>query len=407
MNDLSPRRSGAGRLLFDGLAYVFLALVPLTGLAGVAYQTPTISGLVGGIYKGPAPVVSGAVSTSANLSLSGRLITVPASARLAANAASYAVSALRLTPYGMIGAAAAAWLASAGITSTPDGQVVTLPPADPSSMSAEEATHYLSQSSTAVYNNMGAIDLCYAHGFQYFFMTTYGTSTIDLGCMSSTGWYDILGWSYLNMPIAPAETTRVATDDDYAPLSASPLPDSVADELADTSGVPVDPVQVAPGDVALGSPYKKPDGTWAQARAKITPTSDGRVAITPYEVPVPAPEGTPVAQPDFVPDGEPVATGTETQPDPCDLNPDRVGCVSLGEPVDQPVNKTDSVMSITPEPISMPGMCPAAKQVVTPFGTIELSYDPACQFATQIRPVVLALGLFMAGMIFVGGLRNG
>ncbi len=387
MNDLSRARYGAGRLLLGGVAALFLASLSVGASAGVAYQTPAYTGVASGIYKGPAPVVSGAIRTTATLNLSGRLITVPASARIAANAAQYAVPLIRASNPLLLGASVLLWLAASSIE--PDGaggySVPSTMPAIYSDWSV------LCQKDTSC-----ALNSC---------IEMFGSCTLvqeQPNCF-------IRRSSGANVYVASCghPVRAPASDTDWNRLAGTPLPDAAADELADSHGVPVDPPQVAPGDVATGSPFRKPDGTWAQPRARITPMPDGSVAISPYEVPVAAPDGTPQPQPDYIPEGDPVAPGTETQPDPCDLHPDRAGCVSLGEPVDQPVSKTTQALTITPESVSMPGSCPAPKQVETPFGTIALSYDPACQFATTIRPVVLALGMFMAAMIFVGGLRNG
>jgi len=38
---------------------------------------------------------------------------------------------------------------------------------------------------------------------------------------------------------------------------------------------------------------------------------------------------------------------------------------------------------------------------------VEMSFDPLCQYATTLRPLVLALAWLSAGVLFIGGVRNG
>lgn len=85
--------------------------------------------------------------------------------------------------------------------------------------------------------------------------------------------------------------------------------------------------------------------------------------------------------------------------DLCEKQPDLLQCKTLGEPGTEPAiqNQNKGVGSITPF-ASGAGSCPAT--VALPRGA-EFSYAPMCNFASGVRPIVLAIAWLLAGgMIF-------
>jgi len=94
--------------------------------------------------------------------------------------------------------------------------------------------------------------------------------------------------------------------------------------------------------------------------------------------------------------------------DPCDEHPDRVGCVDLGEPTPgNPIPEEKNINVISPVTVGGSGSCPA--DIVTAFmgQTITIGFDNLCTLASYIKPMVLALAWLSAGLIFVGGIKNG
>ena len=99
----------------------------------------------------------------------------------------------------------------------------------------------------------------------------------------------------------------------------------------------------------------------------------------------------------------PVAPENETK-DPCELNPERVGCKELGLPDDVTLPTEErGVSSVTPVVFAANASCPA--DVPLPHGA-SLSWSYPCQLATGVRPFLLALAWLAAGLIVIGAVRS-
>lgn len=103
---------------------LFACLLMLGGsaMAGYAYPVPPagVQALPGGLVGFGGATASGTFSagkmaTNVVVQVAGSNVTVPASMRLAANAAQYAVAAARLNPAGLVTGALATWLLTAGL----------------------------------------------------------------------------------------------------------------------------------------------------------------------------------------------------------------------------------------------------------------------------------------------------
>lgn len=115
--------------------------------------------------------------------------------------------------------------------------------------------------------------------------------------------------------------------------------------------------------------------------------------------------GSTTTAPEIKKTEEPKAAFCEENPDSsmcadaCQENPDLLQCISIGDPTpgDPVKSENKSVSSITPF-ASGAGACPAS--VALPKGA-EFSYAPMCNFASGVRPIVLAIAWLIAGgMIF-------
>lgn len=404
------------------LLHLLAALLLITTLAftprahAASSSKPIIDGLTGGTYKPlstPALTGNNFVATGRVL-VNGKWINIPGYVPPASTAAQAARTSLWLNPW-LIGASLLAWSGDAGLGSDQVGWTMTLPLDDSQSDPNLEyrwssAFPWESSGSAAcstVYSACAADGQCNGvAGFFYSSATntcryvyaghiqTYGSplnTRQSATCPSgSTG-------SPPNCVSEPQ--TRPATEDDFDALP-DPSPQALA-ELAPQVGVPVDDPVYQPIDVDIGTPYTKPDGSTAQQRAKISPAGNGDVWIDTYEQPVTDSQGNPVQNP------EPVDL-PESQLTQCDKYPDTVGCARLGSIPDETLlTENRSIALIQPVDIGNAGQCPAPMTATVAGMTIEWSFDPLCQYANALRPLVLALAWLSAGVIFIGGVRNG
>lgn len=81
----------------------------------------------------------------------------------------------------------------------------------------------------------------------------------------------------------------------------------------------------------------------------------------------------------------------------CDKYPNASGCDELGTPtdVDLPTQTVNVALSPT---LSAAGSCPAPISIPVLGKTYSLSWQPVCDFATGVRPIVLALSWLGAGL---------
>lgn len=195
------------------------------------------------------------------------------------------------------------------------------------------------------------------------------------------------------------------------------LPDPSPNVLADgfnklpqlkTQGVPFDPASTkfTPYSEWLGQPYFK-DGSWYRDRMDISPCPTASqptrvcVDIGPQKF-----EGS--TDPQTIPSQ---ATGTATgsapkeQADFCKKNPQSIACAELGELEPEafdPIEKPFQVVAQSPWG-SGDASCPAPKVInLHEGGTVTLSYQPACDFFSGVRPAILALAWLAALYIALG-----
>lgn len=86
----------------------------------------------------------------------------------------------------------------------------------------------------------------------------------------------------------------------------------------------------------------------------------------------------------------------------CELTPNAVGCMELGEPPSGEVEKRTEVLSFSAESISLPSGCPAP--VSLPGGKV-VDYSPICQTASSFRPFVIAAAAMSACLMVLAAVR--
>lgn len=214
-------------------------------------------------------------------------------------------------------------------------------------------------------------------------------------------------------------------------LSPKPMPERVPFELPYPSPLPIEHpspfINPAPGPdpahrprfVPSGDPVPNPNyDPQAQpspenepyiqpgTRIKPSPTPDSpwRVEIEPVNIPTPSPDPQP-EQDDPSPDHKPKP---EDQQSLCEKHPDIVACAKMDEVEPEEVNNEDKTLTITPkagwgnESASCPA--PVTKQVAGL--ALEMSWQPFCDFASGIRPVVIAMAWLSAALFVLGVARR-
>lgn len=380
----------AAMLLISPYARASVVLVPsVSGYSAASggYRAPA-----GSFTFAPAANV-GSYGASGVVNVGGKAVTVPASLRMASNAGQFIKSGLKLNPWAIAGTLAAGWLIDQGLSYV-DGQGWQL--ASPNNQQFPESW----------------VTGCANYGYPFQAGTLHVTvlseplSGIPAGNAACVGNYltsyspdgrEAVAVNYGPYQLVPYP----ATDDDWDALP-DPSPD-LAPELPYApympDGAPVDApnYDFAPMSVPVGEPYTKPDGSTAQPMAKVSPNGDA-VTVDTYEQPLTDAQGNPV------PDPQPVDTAEPT-PDHCAANPSTVGCTQLGTPsAAEPLNTLEVPVSVDTTSVGGAGSCPA--DVTTSIYGITWSYQPVCDFASAIRPLIIGFAWLSFAYIVVGAVRT-
>lgn len=193
-----------------------------------------------------------------------------------------------------------------------------------------------------------------------------------------------------------------ATDADLA-TALQTMPDPVKNGLVEVGApLPVqDPVvNPAPQRIPASEPYTDPlTGERVRDVINVRPTPDGKYAdIEPSkEVLDPATD-----QPKTDEQGNP--ENDKPEDDFCKKNPDSLACWDEGEPEDTDLEKKNQGEGVTPVSMGGSGSCPAPKTALN--GKVVFSYEPLCNFAGSINPVVIALAWLAAGYILIGAFKS-
>lgn len=213
-------------------------------------------------------------------------------------------------------------------------------------------------------------------------------------------------------------------------LAGKPMPDAVPKELPRPTPLPVEPpvINPEPGPnpvprprfVPTGDPVPNPqydpnapsspeNQPYIQPGVRIkpspTPQEPLRVDLEPVNVPKPTADPTP----------ETDTTEPGTQPKPeeqqslCEKHPDIVACAKMDEVEPEDVNNEDKTLTITPKGGwgNESAACPAPVTKQVAGLSLEMSWQPFCDFASGIRPVVIAMAWLSAALMVLGIARKG
>lgn len=381
------------------LLALFAALSAAPRADAAATVKPVLSGFSrngsGGYYGSVENTFNAAMraySSNAIVPVGGRTITVPAKIPLAANAGDLIKGALKRTPWGIIaGTLAAAWLGEQGIEWLNDQWHITDSPFPWSGY----------QNCISAYR-AGACGMV-ASDIETRFPWGVGWEQDTSVSIPKWGWKHANGGYITTMqaqsPYLPNQ--RPMTDDDWNSL---PDPtDAVAPELPSgpgymPEGAPVGLPEYQGGTQPLGSPYTAPDGSTRQDHVTITNNyNTNTVTITTSTTTITDSNGNPVPNP------EPVET--EPQQSECEKHPTTIGCSEYGMPDAMPnIPVHDLPINATPTPVGGAGSCPA--DITTSIFGLTWSYQPFCNFATAIKPLIIGFAWLSFAYIVGGAVRT-
>jgi hypothetical protein len=164
------------------------------------------------------------------------------------------------------------------------------------------------------------------------------------------------------------------------------------------TGNPVPNPVPEPAPNPAPAPYKQPG---VRVSPAPTPSEPWRVDVVPEDLP--QQDADPKTAAELNP-SVPLPRGTlkpaET-PGLCDLYPDILACQKLDEAKDTTLETKDKAVTITPDSGwgSGGGSCPAGRTLS--HGAVY-SFQPLCDFASGVKPVLIAVAWFGAALLLIG-----
>lgn len=393
------------------------------------FATQAQAGSAAAMSSGMVSVSTGGMSTSANFvgsfsgaafnnnftaNVGGRSVVMPASMRIASNAGQFAANALRFNPLGLIGGALAAWAIAEGMEWI-NGQWTKRQPDTP--LPGNLIWQSSSDASCRGYDPLATAQ-CGAPGGVNFTVSESFAGLIKYSFeRPGSGWFSTVVVQTSTTPACPDGTIQngslcvgqpvPATQSDWDSLASKPLTDAAASDAAQRGvALPLESPQFNPPyqDVPLGDPVTDPvTGQKSQPKARVTPQSDGKSAnVEPFSQPLDE-NGQPATDPET---GQPKPNEAEPDKDPCALAPDRLSCIEKGEAEDVDLQTQNHGAGISPVSVGGGGSCPPDKSISLHGGTAVFSYQPICQLATMINPLVIAFAWLSAGFILIGAFRE-
>lgn len=380
----------------------------------------------------------------------GSAVTMPAAYRFAANAPRIAAAAIFMNPYVRAGVGIAAWLGVAGLVwdsidqkwvsndlsdAIPsDGKVYAMGSTAPWWPTIEQACgHYI-----GVMNGLTGHPYSYGSfsidGRNHCVATRRIRSTgvyVDQWDFGGPGWTSSscpVGWYFTQAGCVQAPPLKQVSQPEFEDLlSPKPMPDTVPWELPKPTPLPVDQpwINPAPGEdpqhrplfVPTGDPVPNPNydpnaapgpanEPWHQPGIRLTPrptvSEPWRVDTQPVNRPQAGPE--PLPEPNPEDPNNPDKPKPEEQQSLCEKHPDIVACQNLGSLSPEVLQKKTVPLTITKEDGFGPasGACPAPKTFVIMGKPMAFRWDLLCDFASQIRPLLVGFAYLSAALAFMG-----
>ncbi len=403
----------------------------------------------GSFYKPPSSVAwsGSAFQAAARVQVAGKSVTVPASLRMAANGGQYAAPFVRANPLLFVGTSVAAWLLAEFSMDFVNGDW-SIPESTPVAYDIPSGFFTGSVPGCTAPGSPSGVQcdfLQYAAAFVSYFnsgINTYqviGYSAPELlyrhyqnGVLVWTGGQ---GVTRHQTDVCPTNLVlnggfcvgqvQVAGDSQWNTVTTANWPAHVLSDVARHLPLPVQVPEITPFVEPLGNPYTDPlTGQPWQDKVRITPDptpeSPWRLRLDPFREPLTTadPEGNPQVDPNVAPEHI-NPTNPPVEPPPpfelpgfcdwativCDLADWFRDEADDPESVDLP--ELDPVQ-LSAQNFGLPssGTCPAPMNLSIGLGAVQVKYDPFCDFATAVRPLVIATGWLAAVMILVGWRRS-
>lgn len=240
-----------------------------------------------------ATAANGKFHTSATIQQAGQTIQMPASASFAANAASFAIGAVRLNPAGLMIGLTAQWLLSEGLQYINGEWKRNIP-----------AGYEYSMFEFSGYPDAwGDRTSTGCDGFRAYYRTNYNTAftaAATVITIFTTG--GAQGYGYCKLVASGNTVTNSykrrstsassvpATEADFSAVAAKPLPDAPAGELVKVLDMPIQTPALDPAPVdSFSAPYLDPiTGRMVKEQTRVTPqptaTNPLNVRIEKYQV---------------------------------------------------------------------------------------------------------------------------
>lgn len=426
----------------------FILLLALSVPASAASTNLAIAGYASGMYKSATAVAAnGAFTMAPAISVAGRSVTVPATARFAANAGQFAVGAIRLNPTALVVGAVLPYLIGKGIEYA-NGKFELYEPSTASSTSLSAKVNFTwsqglggcsaNLQSTTVSPRDYLLSSCASAGWNITSVSVGNTGFSTLPQTSSS--YPIiaqgvvyysggsavvsvrLDWvgSQANCPLGYTLQSGVCNltnpqnlpvpESKWNEVIAEPLPDAVAQQLSRADvALPVEAPTFSPVDAPLGEPRLDPiTGRMVQDRVRITqPNATSTLAdVVPYTIDagnVPQQTAAPEAATTKLETGEAPDSKTD-----CDKYPNSVACLDASDtPPNENLSTENRPFAVTPVSIGGAGTCRADFRIASSHGTFYIKTQPLCDAAGWLKPVILALAYLAAAKIISASVREG
>lgn len=232
------------------------------------------------------------------------------------------------------------------------------------------------------------------------------------------GWYKTPAGCVQQLQPQPVTPQQVEDEMATKPLPQQ-LPQGVPYPLDPTlpsvfNPDPVDPSVSRPLRTPQGNPVPIPDTNPQQYRQPVTRWTHSPTAADPWRLDA-RPEDivsnspTGMTGPESVTSGSPQGK-TPDKSDLCADHPDILACQKVKlDPIEpDAVKQSTKNLAITPDGGWGPSVagCPPDRTANVSFGGVTFSYQPFCQFASGIRPIVIAVAWLLAAGAFFGFARR-
>lgn len=428
-------------LAFSGIAAAgYAQAVPPTGWTGNAGPATGAGGAFNGARAAnSASFWTGGFTSNASFNVGGRNVTMPASARFAANAPRFAAAAVMMHPYVRGAAAVAGWLGAAALVYDAASGMWTLPEANEDSKSDGKEYRY-SNTDGAWHLSISSACQTTSHSPPFSYLAYHSSYLNGTQCVVRFWWEERKqyqnfsksvesrisacpsGWYVTPAGCVQTPPPKNVNEEEFIDeLTKNPMPADVPKHIPEPLPIELptfDPFFVPTGDPvpnpnydpssppSVDNPPEYQPGT--EVRPAPTPSSPWNYATRPVNNPVPNPANRPSPDPTPIPATPPTGGGGGTKPPEaekgfCDKYPNVIACQVL-EPLEDSTKLPEKEIPFEFTPI--PGLqgaksCPSFPNVGNMLGGRQISWQPFCDTLAKLSNLLLAFAWFSAAFIIL------